>query len=194
MRLVQLRLSLKEGYGAAYEIRKINVGREKMKDTLKYISVLFSFCFAAGLLLSATYALTQPRIAKARQEQQDEAVKEVMPQAKEIKSLQKGDLVYYAAMDGQGRLLGYIFISESRGYSSLIRAAVSITPDGKIINIKVLEQKETPGIGSQITEAGFLERFKGKTARDEIDAISGATISSSALIKSVKATIEKIFP
>ena len=164
-----------------------------MKDTVRYTLVLFIISFLAAILLSTTYAVTQPRIEKARQEQEDEAVKEVLPQAKQTKEAEKNGINYYEALDEGGTLIGYIFICEAKGYSSVIRAVVSAKPDGTLLTIKILEQNETPGIGSKITEGVFLDGFKGKNKNDTIDTITGATISSSALVSSVKATMEKIF-
>lgn len=165
-----------------------------MKDTLKYSLVLFLICFIAGILLSTIYAVTSPLIQKARAQQEESAISEVLPEARRTQEIQKEDLVYYAALDEKRNLLGYIFSCEAKGYSSIIRAVVSVEPDGKIIAIKVLEQNETPGVGSRISEEDFFKKFKHKTKKDTIDAISGATISSSALINSVKETLQKIFP
>jgi electron transport complex protein RnfG len=165
-----------------------------MKETIKYSLTLFLICLVAGVLLSVVYAVTEPRIAQKKAGIQNSAIKGVLPEAKNIKEIAKDDFTYYSATDDKGKVLGYIFICEAKGYSSIIKAAVSITPKGKIINIKVLEQNETPGIGSQITGEKFLESFKNKTGHDSIDAITGATISSTALIKSVRQAIEKITP
>ncbi|RKY33302.1 MAG: hypothetical protein DRP74_00265 [Candidatus Omnitrophota bacterium] len=163
-----------------------------MKETLKYSAVLFSICFFAAILLSAVASITQPIIEETKAEQENNAIKEVMPQARGIEKVEEEGLVYYKAKDFSGNNIGYVFISEAKGYSSVIRAVVSITPEGEIIAVKVLEQNETPGIGTQITEEKFLSRFKGKKALDNIDSISGATVSSSALIDSVKQTLKKI--
>ena len=165
-----------------------------MKDTFKYSITLFLICFVAGILLSVVYAVTEPRIRQKKSDMQNSAIQEVLPGAKRIEEKQKDDFKYYLASDDKGNVLGYVFICEAKGYSSVIKAAVSITPKGEIINIKVLEQNETPGIGSQVTGAKFLDGFKNKTSKDSIDAITGATISSSALIRSVREAIEKILP
>lgn len=165
-----------------------------MKDTIKYSLILFLICFIAGLLLSVVYAITQPRIQQTKRGQEELAVKEVLPEAKQIDKIENDNLIYYNALDDKGQLLGYIFISEAKGYSSILNAVVAVGPDAKIIAVKILEQNETPGIGSKITGEGFLQKFKNKTKNDSIDTITGATISSSALIKSIQETMDKIFP
>ena len=165
-----------------------------MRETTRYITVLFLICLVAGVFLSAVFAVTQPVIERTRQEEMNAAIKAVVPQAAKIEKESKQGLAYYKALDPAGGLLGYVFICEGKGYSSLIRSVVSTDPSGKILLIKVLEQNETPGIGTKITQNSFLESFQGKTFRDKIDTIGGATISSSAMIKSIKSVLEQILP
>jgi len=164
-----------------------------MKDIIKYSLILLSICLVAGLLVSVVYAVTQPRIQQVRLEQQERAIRAVLPEADKIQKVQKDDLVYHEALDDEGQLLGYIFIPEAKGYSSIIRSVVAVSPDARIIAVKILEQNETPGIGTKITQDKFLQGFEGKTKEDSIDTITGATISSRALIKSIRETIQKKF-
>jgi len=164
-----------------------------MNENKKYILVLFLICFLAGVMLSFVYNLTQARIEERKKEAFDTAIHEFFPQAKKIKELKKEDFNYYQANDEEGSILGYIFICEAKGYSSTIKAIVATEPDGKIKEIKILEQNETPGIGTRITEDEFLNRFKGKKKEDSIDTISGATVSSRSLIKAIKENLNKIF-
>lgn len=163
-----------------------------MKETAKYVLVLFFICFVAALLLTIVHAFTEPRIEKTRESGEASALKEVLPEAKTTKKIQDKEFSYYLALGDKGKTIGYIFICEAKGYSSIIRAMVSVDTDVKIINVKILEQKETPGIGSKITDENFLNRFKGKRQQDTIDSITGATVSSSGLIKSIKETQEKL--
>jgi len=165
-----------------------------MKDTARFTTVLFLICLSAAVLLSAVHAITEPKIEKARQEQEEAAIKEVAPGARQIEKTEKGDSVYYRAFDNENKLTAYIFICEAKGYSSVIRAVVSVDPAGKIMAVKILEQNETPGIGSQITQDSFLSKLKGKDKTDKFDTISGATISSSALIQAIKSELQKVLP
>lgn len=163
-----------------------------MKETIRYSFVLFLFCFVAALLLSVVHAFTEPRIENMRQEQEIEAVKEVLPGTKETKKIDKGDFSYYLALGDNNKTIGYIVICQAKGYSSVIKAIVSVGTDAKIVDVRILEEKETPGIGSKIKEVGFLGGFKGKDKEGNIDSITGATISSSAVIKAVKEAIGRI--
>lgn len=165
-----------------------------MRDNLRFSFTLFAICAIAALLLSLVYALTEPKINQQKEEAQQRAIREVLTGAEEIETRYKDGITYYEAKDKAGKLLGYIFITETQGYASTIRIAASINPQGRIIAIKILEQNETPGIGSRITEEAFTDKFKHKEVEqlDNIDAISAATISSSAVIKAVKDTAQKV--
>jgi electron transport complex protein RnfG len=77
-----------------------------------------------------------------------------------------------------------------KGFSGLVKIMIGFKPSGDIENVVVLEQKETPGLGTRMTEDKFLQQFKGvnmstfklKVKKDggDVDALTGATISSRA--------------
>ena len=80
--------------------------------------------------------------------------------------------------------------SSEKGFSGLIKIMVGFKPDGTIQNIEVLEQKETPGLGTKIKDEKFLKQFRTKNPSSfnlkvkkdggEVDALTGATITSRA--------------
>ena len=165
-----------------------------MKDNLRFGFTLFIICVAAASLLSLVYAVTEPKITQQREKKEQSAIKQVLPEAEEIKEKVEKEFTYYQAKDARGEHIGYIFITQEKGYSSDIKIAVSMDTKGEIISVEILEQKETPGIGSRITEGPFLNKFKNKNALSlsDADTISGATISSSAVIKAIKEAADKI--
>jgi electron transport complex protein RnfG len=123
------------------------------------------------------------------------AFKEVMPNSVTFKpQLRNGKVAYYTAYDNQNKLTGFIIKSAERGYSSIIEAVAGLNLDLKITDIKILSQRETPGLGAKIKEASFLDQFKGKNADslNEVDSITGATISSTTLINSLKNKIVEL--
>ena len=77
-----------------------------------------------------------------------------------------------------------------KGFSGLVKIMVGFKPDGSIRNIAVLEQKETPGLGTKMKDESFLQQFRNKNPNTfnlmvkkdggEVDALTGATISSRA--------------
>jgi electron transport complex protein RnfG len=140
---------------------------------LKLGIILMVFCVAAAGGLAYVYLFTQPRIEANAKLIYDQSVKEVLPTG------------------------GKAIAVSPRGYSSAINLLVGVDARGKVIGIKVLSQQETPGLGANIVRPEFLKQFIGKSARDpieankDIDAITGATISTRAVCSGVKEAIEK---
>ena len=101
---------------------------------------------------------------------------------------------YVAVKDG--RYAGAAFESSSDGYNGPIRVLVGVNSTGSVQAIEIIEQKETKGLGSRVTEPGFRSQFVGKNivktkwrskARGgDIDAVTGATVSSDAVAAAVK--------
>ncbi len=103
---------------------------------------------------------------------------------------------------------GYIFVTRGNGYSSTIETMVGVDMYGKIRNAKILFQQETPGLGAKVeeiryreTESWFTKQFKGKTVTDDIrvikdggniDAVTGATISSRAVTNSINSGLVEL--
>jgi electron transport complex protein RnfG len=137
--------------------------------------ILAIFCVLSAWGLSYVYMFTQTRIEANARITLERSKKEVLPAS------------------GKGRAIAV----KSRGYGGEIELLVGIDEQGKVSGLKVLNHRETPGLGANIVKPDFLNQFKGKTAADkleakmDIDAISGATISSRAVCKGVKDALEK---
>ena len=158
-----------------------------MKEIVRFSIVLFSICLVSAALLALIFDIAEPRIIEQRRLEEERAIGEVLPQApEEIEKIQEGDLVFYKARDAEGNLIAYVLIAQTYGYASQIRTIVSLDPEGNIIAVRVLEHGETPGIGSRITEDDFLNQFENKDINEQFDTITGATISSTAVIDSIK--------
>ncbi len=177
---------------------------------LKYGIILGLICLIATGLLASVNSLTKPRIIAEAQKEIEASLKEVLPEAKNFEPVKfQNETLYYKGFAENNALTGVAFIARGKGYSSLIETMVGMKPDGTIIAIKVLSQNETPGLGSRISEIKdnttifdilkgkkqntslkpwFQEQFSGKKISqiDNINAITGATISSRAIINVVK--------
>ena len=82
---------------------------------------------------------------------------------------------------------GYIFMITTTGYGGDMDLICGIDSDGKIIAVNTLKHNETKGMGSRTTEEPFRSQFTGKDSSLEgVDAITGATISSTAYINAIK--------
>ena len=166
-----------------------------MKEMLHYGFILALICVVAASLLAGANSLTKSRIIAQAQAEEQASLKEVMPEAEDFKPIKSGnDIVYYKAYDKDGRLRGVVFKSVSKGYSSTIETMIGMLKDGAITAIKILSQNETPGLGSRITEPDFIRQFTHKNTRDlnSVQAITGATISSKAVIDALKKKAEEI--
>ncbi|MDP8202407.1 MAG: FMN-binding protein [Candidatus Tenebribacter burtonii] len=120
------------------------------------------------------------------------------------------DLIYYEYRQ-DSILMGYCFPISGSGLWGTIHALLAVTRDfGKIINIEIVDQNETPGLGGRITESWFKDQFKGKILIDdnilnnfmliseneiakdnEIKQITGATASSKALVDMIYEDVKK---
>lgn len=187
-----------------------------MKEFKQFGITLTIICLGAALLLSSVNSLTKPKIEAQKKQKELTALKEVIPQAKDFSPVKNNDeILYYRAKDSQGNTFAYAFKALGKGYSSTIITMVGINKDGKIINIKIINQNETPGLGTRIAESEqtttiwdklkgkkeaaaekpwFQKQFSSKTLNDfdSIDTISGATVSSSAVKNSIKDKIKEV--
>ncbi|MFH0839420.1 MAG: FMN-binding protein [Candidatus Omnitrophota bacterium] len=166
-----------------------------MKEIARYGLILGIICFLASGILAAVNAVTEPRIEIEKEKEERLALKEVMPDSGNFEPVSKdGEFLYYKAYDSSGRLNGFVVKSESKGYSSDIEAMAGLGLNLEITNVKILSQNETPGLGTRVTEPKFLGEFKGKdiTSLSEVDTITGATISSSSVIRAVQNKIAEL--
>jgi electron transport complex protein RnfG len=158
----------------------------------------------SSAVLGVMFRLTEEPKAAAEQEKQNFAIKAVLPdydndpsaEIYTIESFDGGDpLTCYPALKG-GELQGIAVKTwTTKGFSGLVRLMVGFDRQGNVAGISVLEQKETPGLGTRMTEAAFKDQFTGKNPgtnnlsvkKDggEVDAITAATISSRAFIDAV---------
>ncbi|MFH0790260.1 MAG: RnfABCDGE type electron transport complex subunit G [Candidatus Omnitrophota bacterium] len=167
-----------------------------MKEIFRYGFILALICSIAGGLLSGVNFLTRQRIIAQVQAEEDASLKEVIPEAgyfDAVKS-EKGDILYYKAYSRDKKLLGIAFKTSAKGYSSNIETMAGMDKTGRILAIKVIQQNEAPGLGSRISEKSFTNQFENKNIADlaGVQAITGATISSKAVIASVQNKAEEI--
>lgn len=167
-----------------------------MKKIITYGFILGAICVIASGLLAGVYSLTRPRIIIQAQKQEEATLKEVFPAAgrfQQIKS-EEGETVYYKVYAKDDSFLGVAFKAYGKGYSGQIETMVGMDIIGTIETIKILNQSETPGLGVRITEEPFTGQFNRKKVRDlsKVQAITGATISSKAVIDSVRKKAQEI--
>ncbi len=180
-----------------------------MNETIRVSGTLTAIAVVSALLLSGTYDYTKARIESSLDEQTNKALAGVFPDGgvSSFKKSSFGNTTVYKALNSDGNTVGYAFFVEGKGYGGVIKTLVGVDREKKITGIVILSQQETPGLGDRITEVKpgdskpwFQKQFEGKTS-DElklkrngggIDAVTGATISSKAVLDSVRAGLENI--
>ena len=180
--------------------------------------ILFAITLIAGLLLGGVYAITKNPIAKTQEDKKNEAYQAVFTDAAEFTEVTDAadaqqilaDAGYTkdqidevkAAMDADGNILGYVMtITSSEAYGGELQLAMGIRMDGTVNGISFLSLSETIGLGMEAKKPEFQEQFAGKqveqfvysktgaAADNEIDALSGATITTNAVTNAVNAGI-----
>ncbi len=170
-----------------------------MKLGIKMILVLTSIALVSGLLLSYTYQSTKVDIERNKEIEKERAIKVVIPGTERFEekviNVKNSLLVAY---DKDGNLIGYAMLTEGTGFQGPIKLMVGFdTTLSRITGMEVLENVETPGLGNRIVEDWFKKQFKGRLTPigyvkgkkpenpHNIQAISGATISSRSVVKIV---------
>ena len=173
-----------------------------MKSTLfNMVAVLFTITLIASAGVGAVNMITEQPIAEAKQAATTAALANVLPafddnsvSEQEIDGL---PIKVYTATSGEA-VVGYAVETLTKsGFGGSIRLMVGFLPDGEIYNVNVLEQAETPGLGSKMCDEGnalissikdknvFTIEFKVKKNGGELDALTAATISSCAYYDAV---------
>jgi len=166
-----------------------------MKEMIRYGLILGTMCVVAGGLLAFVNSATKAKIIAQAQAEESSALKEVMPEAVDFKPVSsEGTVLYYNAIDAGGTRAGVVFKASGKGYGGQVDTMVGMTPEGVLTAIKVIAHTETPGLGSRIAQQDFIGRFSGKPLGSigSVEAISGATISSRAVIDSVEKKAQEI--
>lgn len=157
-----------------------------MKELLKPVIVLTVICIITSGLLGATYNVTAPLIAESEKNASDAAMEEVLPAATSFTEVQVDNIegLLIAAKDEGGA--GWAFKVQDKGFGGAYVVMVGISSDGTITGTKLLDNEETPGLGSKTGMPSFTDQFVGKDkGLENIETITGATISSKAFIRAV---------
>ena len=163
-------------------------------DLLKPVVVLTVICIVVSAALAAVNGITAPIIAEAAAKAADAARYELLPEAdgfEEIEVEVEGVTSMHKATNG----VDYVIAAQGNGYggNGSVKLMIAYDNDGNITNITVTDcSGETPGIGDKIVkEAWFMEQFLGLNGEakkgENVDTISGTTISSGAALNAVNA-------
>ena len=152
--------------------------------------------FASVGLVTWTDSITEDKIEEQKEQQIQSMLKEMFPSMSEYTF---EDDIYTIYFDGAS--VGYAFLAVGKGYGGDIDILIGLEDETTIKGITIISQSETPGLGSRIAESSFASTFAGVNIDDvalkkdggQIDALTGATISSRAVVEAVRITaMEKV--
>ncbi|HUM83313.1 MAG TPA: RnfABCDGE type electron transport complex subunit G [Lachnospiraceae bacterium] len=188
-------------------------------QVVKDAVIITLITLVAGILLGLVHGITAAPIAAEEEKTRNNACKAVFEAASTFdeaqydakavaEALTKGGITktkinsIAEAKDSSGASLGYVVdVTNTEGYGGDIELMAGITSDGTINGIQFLSISETAGMGMKAKDADFMDQFKGlkadqvkwtksgKTSDDEIDAISGATVTTKAVTKAVNGAL-----
>lgn len=177
-----------------------------MKTIFKNTGILLAITLVAAIALSFVYELTKEPIALAAQKAKAEAYQKVYETAATFEDIDEVDLDKYNAtlasgtaveealrtVDAGGNALGYVMTVTAKGYGGAVKIALGIDKSGKVVGYAVLEHEESPGFGANCENEDIRQQFLGITSADQIDGITGATITTTALKNETQAAINLV--
>lgn len=176
-------------------------------NIIKNALILFVVTIIAGVLLGFTFEMTVEPIKVQNELQKTNAFKSIFTEGEFIPY--EADIEDNLAIASIYKVIeadvveGYIFQIETKeGYGGLVKLVVGLNIDGSLKAIDVIKHAETPGLGAKIDEDLFKQQFINRlssnlvvvkqtsSSDDEIQAISGATISSKAVVGGVNVALD----
>ena len=176
-----------------------------LKEVLVPTISLFVICAVVTTLLAVTNSITKPKIDQLQIETANKtkaAVLSVAESFSEEKTVTLDDVTYtyYEGYDVEKNIVGYVFTTSSKGYGGDIVTMVGVKADGTVSGMDFLSISETAGLGMNADTDEFKNQFEGKfgeiglnkntPAENEIQALTGATITSKAVTKAVNTALE----
>lgn len=176
-----------------------------VKEFIKTGVILFLITALSAALLAFVNSKTAPLIEKNSLEKEQNAMKSVMPDAKEFEEAEIPDGVHdvnkaFMAYGENKELLGACVVTETTGYDKGIQTVTGVSTDLKVTGIEIIAMNETPGLGANASDESFRDQYKdksgnigvSKTAADDknIQAISGATKTSNGVTNGVNTALK----
>ncbi len=177
----------------------------KTESTFRNMALALTLiALAASTCLGFVYEFTKKPIELSNLNKKLQAIKQVVPEFTNDPNAEmfrlptgEGDSLDIYPAKKDSIIVGYAINTYTKdGFSGNISLMAGFKPDGTIINISVLQQKETPGLGTKMTEPDFKDQFNDKNPSEfklkvkkdggPVDAITAATISSRAFCDAVQ--------
>lgn len=176
----------------------------KVKEILIPAVSLFIICVVVTVLLALTNSVTSPKIAQLKVDTENNTKKVVLSEADKFSealktSLDGTEYDYFEGLADNGDLIGYVFSTKAKGYGGDISIMVGVDTQGTVKGVQILSISETAGLGMNAKNESFLNQFVGKSGEigvnkhsasdTEIQALTGATITSKAMATAVNTAL-----
>lgn len=172
-----------------------------LKEILVPTVSLFLICAVATALLGMTNSVTEEKIKEVAAETSAKARLKVCENAESFEEkTDKDGNAYFVAKDKGGNTVGYAVTTEDKSYGGKIEVMTGLSADGKITGVEILAIDDTPGLGMNAKKDSFRNEYVGKSgaltvsksasADSEIQALTGATITSNAVTRCVNKATE----
>lgn len=169
------------------------------KENIYPALILVIICLVVTLALAGTYSITSPKISENERIAADNARMLVLPDGDSFTAydgeLADGVLDCYIANNKTGMAI----TSAYKGFGGAVKVMIGINANGEITGVTVTGHAETPGLGTKAMTVEYLSQYNGMKdavgghikSDSNVDAITGATISSNAVYCSVVQALEQ---
>lgn len=184
-----------------------------MKEMLKLGAILLVITSIAAGLLALANDKTSGTIAELTEKKNNESRMAIFKDAKSFKEIDKKDLKdvqkkhgdvqeVFEALDSSNKVIGYTVKTATAGYADKIEVTTGISVKGKITGVSVGNNSETPGLGSKAAEPAFQDQFNDQSVKKklevvksapgegQIQALTGATITSNGVTVGVNTAVQ----
>ncbi|MGX8702226.1 FMN-binding protein [Caproiciproducens sp.] len=171
------------------------------KEVLTPALTLFVICLVTAVLLAGTNLMTRDKIVEINQQSESASRQLVLPSAKAFEDSKDGT---YAIGKNGNSLAGYVFTTKAKSYGGDLKVMTGIDKDGKITGVILLSIGDTPGLGLNAEKESFRDQYKkavpengfeviksGAASDTQIEAMTGATITSKAVTACVNDAIKE---
>ena len=175
--------------------------KKNREDIIKPVGVLLAICIIIPLALSVTNKVTAKKIAELENENSKKNMQSLVS-ADDFEKCSDGGIEYYTAIKG-GDTAAYIFTESAKGYGGDVSVMNAVKPDGTVAGVAILDvSNETPGLGQNAAKESFYSQYAGlkkgvsllkngaKAENNEVDAVTGATITSTAVTRAVNTALD----
>lgn len=190
-------------------------------NTLSSARILLAFSLAFTAMMAGVYALTEEIVRHNRDQAREQLIAQVLPTGSYDNLLLKDNHILPSSMPLLGKASARAYIARKSGhviaaviestapdgYAGQIALLVAVSPDQRILGVRAVEHKETPGLGDYIdlAKSNWIRLFEGKSGSSppinrwkvrkdggDFDYVVGATVTPRAVIKSVKNTLRYV--